>query len=168
MLENNQTDLSDSDETHVTVGAKVENGEQHDKFLDYHLLMSSCKRRFQPSGFGSEAIKKNLLKLILGILFADMTYSELECRTFPFAASAHVDETRRIDWYSYPILRNREPESNIPLLGFVDSHHILTNIRTTVCTTGIPYRGIRKEAWEKVATEVQSMVLVSRGLSRNK
>ena len=51
-------------------------------------------------------------------------------------------------WYSFPECYSNGER---PILFILDAHHLFVNSRTLVCTKGIPQRGIKRQAWLRVA-----------------
>ncbi|KAK7092212.1 hypothetical protein V1264_008000 [Littorina saxatilis] len=98
---------------------------------------------------------RTLPKDLLCALYAEIEYPDKERQwrmSFPFSSTSMVNN-QPLKWFSYPETRSEQQK---PLLGIIDSHHILTNLRTKVCKTGIVESKIHREAWVKVATECRS------------
>jgi hypothetical protein len=88
-------------------------------------------------------------------VYAEISFPDVEHKwraRFPFAELSDTDGTL-ITWFSYPLVRTSISGQQLPLFGLADSHHILTNLRSKVCSSGIPARGIGREAWARVAKE---------------
>ena len=48
------------------------------------------------------------------------------------------------------------PQLGICHLSFIDPTHILTNLRTKICTTGIEDRNLKRSSWLEVAKECKT------------
>jgi hypothetical protein len=59
-------------------------------------------------------------------------------------------------WFSQPEITDTGASLFIP-----DAHHLLTNTRTKVCTSGLPKAGIKREAWIEVAKTNQTALKVA-------
>lgn len=96
---------------------------------------------------------KTLPKALLASIYAEITYSTVEksCRaSFPYSQDSCIDGDI-ISWFSYPMTRVSLSGQHLPLFGVCDSHHILTNLRSKVCSSGIRESGLQRDAWVKVA-----------------
>ncbi|XP_070184749.1 uncharacterized protein [Littorina saxatilis] len=105
--------------------------------------------KVQPKKGSAMRAVKALPKELLCALYAEIEYPEKEKQwraSFPFGPTDTVNN-KQLRWFSYPEIRKQKP-----LLGIIDSHHILTNLRTKVCKTGIVESGIHGDAWVKVAS----------------
>ena len=60
----------------------------------------------------------------------------------------HTDMADPIKWYSMP---EYVPDKFTYQFSFLDCHHLFVNARVKCCSSGIIERGIKKEAWLKVA-----------------
>jgi hypothetical protein len=56
-----------------------------------------------------------------------------------------------VEWFSYPATKTSPGGEQKPIFGVVDSHHILCNIRTKCCSSGIGACNINQKAWVKIA-----------------
>ncbi|KAK7507914.1 hypothetical protein BaRGS_00000879 [Batillaria attramentaria] len=93
----------------------------------------------------------NFPKLVLNAIFAEhrMRDRVKEWRHMsPFPAETSVEGVGDLSWFSKP---EYVPETFTYLFQFLDCHHLFVNARVKCCTTGIPERGIKREAWLKVA-----------------
>ncbi|CAC5422641.1 unnamed protein product [Mytilus coruscus] len=114
------------------------------KYIEPKTLAVICK----------SYIQSKLPKQFLNAAFASFRYpSEYQgwVSSSPFGTECKVDGTRLPQyWYTKPKLIHSDSDSRY-LLDFLDPEHLLTNMRTKVCTIGINKAGIKREAWIQVA-----------------
>ena len=99
-------------------------------------------------------IETKLPKHFLNAAYATFTYQQ----EFPkwvqngaFSAQCKVNDLTTPEfWYSQPNFITTESKF---VLDFLDPEHLLTNMRSKVCTSGMPKAGISQQAWIEVAKE---------------
>lgn len=70
----------------------------------------------------------------------------------PVPANIRIDDVvLKMDWYSIPEVN---PATGELLCKCLDSHHLLTNLRTKTSTTGL--QDISPTAWKKVAQSYET------------
>ncbi|KAH3813853.1 hypothetical protein DPMN_142323 [Dreissena polymorpha] len=153
-------------------GASVSRSWPKDKLNDYlhQLIMTGITPL--PS-ISSKSKKRHILslkkmayravskmpKIYLGIKMAEYTWaktaSEWRCKNKIPSEICFEDTNECVDWFTQPSIGE---DGNIRF-HFTDACHILTCLRTKICTTGIS--GLRKEAWEMAALSKDTMLNVS-------
>lgn len=96
---------------------------------------------------------KTFPKVVLCAMYAEHTFAEEVKRwraSFPFSDVTHIDNFVTT-CFSYPEVRTLASGDQLPLIGIIDSHHILTNLRAKVCSTGIEASGLKRDAWVRLA-----------------
>ena len=100
---------------------------------------------------------KTVPKQILNIAYAQYSFPgrfrQWQSHS-PIGASAQIstdDNVYEVEWYSYPE-RNKATENN--LYKTLDSHHLLTNLRTRTSTHGL--KDISPDAWKRVASSFKT------------
>lgn len=88
---------------------------------------------------------KSLPKEFLARTLAKLTWNEVESswtRNSPVAYNGVAEVVDNIQWFSKPAMR---PNGKL-MFHFTDAFHILTCLRTKICTTGIDKRALEKAA----------------------
>ena len=107
----------------------------------------------------TECIKDNYSKECLNIIMSEYEWANSELRDWKYQHDSDgylLDETfgRSIDWFSIPsVVDNRVR------FHFTDPSHILTCLRTKLCTTGI--QGLDIKAWEFAALSEDTNLNIS-------
>ena len=100
----------------------------------------------------SRKVVSSLSKSVLNAVYAEHIFpSRLQSwrSVNPFVNGIAISGYT-INWYCSP---EQIPERFQHLFALLDPHHLFTNCRVKCCNSGIPERGINKDAWLKVAKE---------------
>ena len=99
-----------------------------------------------------QKVVSSLPKTVLNAVYAEHIFpSRLQSwRSHnPFVDGMSISQYT-INWYCKP---EHISERYQYLFALLDPHHLFTNCRVKCCNSGIPERGIKKEAWLKVAKD---------------
>ena len=144
------------------------------KLLETFLPNPKCEQNTQKapkgkaktkSGFKLVPLKDMCLKVIedkvksisketLNVVYAELIYPN---RLAQFRSTAPIKDAVKVTPFGLPEYWYCQPEF-LPQLGMhhfslIDPTHILTNLRTKICTTGIEERNLKRSSWLEVAKE---------------
>ena len=100
---------------------------------------------------------KSINKETLNVIYAELIYPH---RLAEFRRTAPIKDAVKVTPFDLPEYWYCQPEF-LPQLGiyhfsFIDPTHILTNLRTKICTTGIEDRNLKRSSWLEVAKECKT------------
>ena len=124
----------------------------NEELVDCAIKSAKRKTSVKSLRFLSRQVVASLSKTVLNAVYAVHIFpSRLEAwrNLNPFVNGMNISGYT-INWYCKPEII---PERYQHLFALLDPHHLFTNSRIKCCNSGIPERGINKEAWLKVAKE---------------
>ncbi|CAH1798622.1 unnamed protein product [Owenia fusiformis] len=107
-------------------------------------------RIHQPKSLKTQCIEffKSVPKSILCNIYAENTWPQIEHEwRSGFVINDDVKITNGLDigrWYSQP---DMAPDDSHPMFHLWDFSHLLVNLRSKICLTGLPESGINRTAW---------------------
>jgi hypothetical protein len=129
-------------------GQQIDHGRNHRSSQKVQSLKQMCLI------FLNSEPKEGLVKILAEHTWRDVLTEWMTIG--PFHNKMEVqDVDSMIQWFSQPAL----DESGKPRFHFIDACHILTCIRTKLCTTGIT--GLERKAWETAAMSSNNNLNIS-------